>query len=190
MIKENGVVALQLWLIQQGIDPTSWGIDGAKTVHDLWDELQNGDIKLHSDPALREVALVQVFIRRGEQVLLEVAQEFDSGQLRWRNIPPSEKMRGEEDYREAAVRGLQEEIGIAPERICFVADSYQQFQRNSISPSYPGLPTRYTVHHIEAKVETLPEADFWWENEAHGTGDPVRRHRWGWRPATDIPPFR
>lgn len=184
------VVALQRWLIQQGIDMTNWGMDGAKTVSDLWDELQNGDIKLHGDPPLREVALVQVFIRRGELVLLELAQEFESGLQRHRHIPPSEKMRRNEDYREAAVRGLYEEMGIAPESIFFIADSYRQFYRDTVSPSYPGLSTRYTVHRIDAHVSALPEADFWWENETHGAGDPVRRHLWGWRPADDIPPFR
>ena len=182
--------ALQRWLAQQGIDTTTWGMDGAKTVSDLWDELQNRDIRLHGDPPLREVALVQVFIRRGDEVLLELAQEFESGLQRHRHIPPSEKMRGGESYREAAVRGLYEEIGIAPADICFIADSYQQFHRDTFSPSYPGLPTRYTVHRIEAKVGTLPDVDFWWENEAHGAGDPVRRHQWGWRSAADIPPFR
>ncbi|MCA9997609.1 MAG: NUDIX domain-containing protein [Anaerolineales bacterium] len=190
MTQENTVVALQLWLAEQGIDTTTWGRNGAKTVSDLWDELQNGDIKLHGDPPLREVALVQVFIWREQQVLLELAQEFDSGYQRQRLIPPSEKLRGGESYQEAAVRGLYEEMGIAPENICFVADSYRQFYRDTVSPSYPGLPTRYTVHRIEAEVTGLPDVDFWWENEAHGAGDPVRRHQWGWRPAADIPPFR
>jgi 8-oxo-dGTP pyrophosphatase MutT (NUDIX family) len=171
---------LRIWLQQQNIDLTQWGHGPAKSLAYLWRELQNGDTLIQEQPPLRVVNVVQVIIRRGDLVLLEKAQEFGNGQRRFRNQPPSEKMRAGEDYLAAARRGLLEELGLQPEQITLFPDTYRQRHTITESPSYPGLPTRYTFHQIEAAVSNLPTTDFWHDNDSYEKGDPVKRHHWAW----------
>ncbi|MEM7113678.1 MAG: NUDIX domain-containing protein [Chloroflexota bacterium] len=181
MNKINGVEALQTWLQQEGIDTSTWGVQQTKSVHSLWEELEHGEIILHEQPPLREVEVVQIVIRRDDYVLLEVEQELGNGRFRSRNIFPSEKLRGGEDYLEAAKRGLQEEMNLDPQEVTFVRDSYEKNRTTIASPSYPNLPTRYTIHRIEAAVSDLPGRDFWCINDGYEEGDPVKQHCWGWR---------
>lgn len=171
---------LYAWLQQQNIDVTQWGRGAAKSLAHLWRELQNGDAVIKTQPTLRIVNVVQVVIRRDDLILLEKAQEFGDGQMRYRNQPPSEKMRIGEDYLAAARRGLLEELGVASDDVAFFQDSYRQRHAVIESPSYPGLPTQYTFHQIEAAVSTLPATDFWRDNASYVKGDPIKRHHWGW----------
>ena len=177
----NGVEALQTWLHQEGIDTSTWGKSQAKSIYSLWEELEHGEVVLHKRPPLREVEVVQVVIRRNDKVLLEIQQELGNGVFRSRNIFPSEKLRSGEDYLEAAKRGLQEEMNLDPQEVTFVRDSYEKRRTTISSPSYPNLPTRYTIHKIEAAVSDLPTTDFWCANDGQAEGDPVKQHCWGWR---------
>ncbi len=172
---------LQQWLHAVNIDTSFWGGGSAKTIENLWDELVSGEIAIQENPPLRLVNVVQILIRKGKQLLLEAEQELGNGQRRFRNQPPSEKMKPGENYTTAALRCLKEELGIAAQHVTFLSGSHQQATRESDSLSYPGLKTRYTFHIIQAQVEGLPEDDFWRENRAYGDGDPVRRHRWRWQ---------
>jgi hypothetical protein len=179
----NSPNSLEAWLRVKGIDTALWGQGGAKGVAQLWDELSQGEITLQDDPPLRLVHVVQITIRRQNDILVEGEQEFDNGQRRWRNLLPSEKMQPGENYLDAAQRCLQEELGVDKRDISFVASTYGQKQMVADSPSYPGLLTQSTFHTIEAIVYGLPGNDFWHENSAnqHGRSDPVRRHHWVWR---------
>jgi ADP-ribose pyrophosphatase YjhB (NUDIX family) len=120
-------------------------------------------------------------------VLVEAEQEFFNGQRRFRKQPPSEKIRPGEALQEAARRCLQEELGVLPENITLHMASHQQHQTNTNSFSYPGLPSQYNFHLLEAAVAGLPEEDFWRENLAGDNEiDPVKRHRWAWHPIDTI----
>lgn len=173
--------ALVAWLVAQGIDISQWGRGDAKAVAHLWHELRHGDTRIQAAPPLRLVDVAQILIRRGDAVLVESIQEFGDGQRRFRSQPPAEKMRRRETYLDAARRCLQEELGIAPQQATFDAATYRQIEVTGDSPSYPGLPTRYTFHRMEAAVSGLPESDFWRENVSEHDGDPVVRHFWSWR---------
>lgn len=168
------------WLEAHGIDTSSWGAGGTKTVENLWDEYVNGEITFKNDPPTRIVQVVQVFIRRGNRILLEVEQEFENAQRRSRNQPPSEKMKAGESYVTAAVRCLDEELGLGRNEIAFVGSGYEKVEAVTESPSYPGLRTRYTFHSIEAVAKGLPDDDFWRENVTSEDGDPIKRHLWAW----------
>ena len=137
-------------------------------------------------PPLRTVEVVQVIIRRGSRILLEVEQEFGNAQKRSRNLPPSEKLKAGENYISAAVRCLNEELGLKQAEIAFVGSGYEKIETITESPSYPGLQTRYTFHSIEAVAKGLPEKDFWRENTTHINGDPVKRHLWAWQAKTKL----
>ena len=181
MKKFRSIVELRAWLHAAGIDISSWGEGNAKTIEHLWDELRAGEAIIQDQPPLRLVDVVQLLVRRDGQFLLEVEQELENGQRRFRNQPPSEKIKPGEHYLEAARRCFQEELGISPSDVIFSAETYERVQVESDSLSYPGLTTRYTFHRVEAQVTGLPDADFWRENRAYGAGDPVRRHLWQWQ---------
>jgi len=172
---------LIIWLNQHDIDISIWGEANAKSVIHLWDEIASGETTLLDDPPQRIVHVVQVVIRRERQVLLEAEQIMENGSRRFRNQPPSEKLKPEESYLEAAVRCLREELGVAGEAIHLLPESYSPRTELLDSYSYPGLLTEYTFHMVEADVHGLPEEPFWRENDAVLMGDPVKRHLWVWR---------
>ncbi len=173
------VYELGKWLGHNGIDTARWGADGAKSVQDLWDELVNGDSRLQLNPPLRQVYVTEVMVQDAGRILIELEQEFGSGDRRVRRRVPSEKMH-DETSQTAALRCLAEELGVAADRVTFLSDAYERATQTKDSPSYPGLPTRYVFSRIEVAVQGLPAGDFWRENQAFGHGDPVRRHHWGW----------
>lgn len=182
---EGFATASQLgaWLEANGIDTSAWGQGEHKGVVHLWRELQTGDASLQEEPPMRQVTVVQVLVRRGDAVLVERVQELASGQRRGRDQPPSEKLKSGESYLDGAMRCLREELGAAPSQVSLNPASHRRWMAQEDSPSYPGLPTRYTMHAVEATVAGLPEAGFWRENRAFAGGeDPVRRHYWEWRP--------
>ena len=179
----DSVDSLRKWLAVRNIDTSEWGTEGAKSVTHLWRELQEGDLVLRDNPPLRVVHVVQIIIRRQNKFLIEATQEFGDGSHRHRNQPPSEKVKAGESYTKAALRCLQEELGINASDVTFDQSSHKEVQAQADSLSYPGLATEYTFHLIEAAVAGLPDTDFWRDNAAYGEGDPVKRHLWRWRPA-------
>ncbi len=172
---------LQDWLNKVNIDTSLWGEGNAKTVSDLWNEIVCGEAAVQLIPPLRLVDVAQIIIRRGKQILMEAKQEFENGQIRFRNQPPSEKIKAGENYTDAALRCFYEELGVAETAVTFHHDTYTQIESETDSLSYPGLKTRYTFHIIEAEVNGLPDEDFWRDNAAFDAGDPIKRHHWTWR---------
>lgn len=177
------LAALKTWLRQHNIDYSSWGSDATKTVANLWEEIDAGETRLAENPPRRLVEVTRVVIRRGDEILIEVRQDFASGQRRYRNSPPSEKMRPEETYLAAAKRCLAEELGVPPEKNVILTDTHRRKVWERPSKSYPGLNTRYVIHVVQAEASDLPEGPFCTMERATGPGDPVRRHHWEWKPA-------
>lgn len=178
--------ALKRWLKSNGINCDLWGQNSSKSLRNLWQELEAGEVQLKDSPPLRVVDVVQIIIQQGEYILVEAEQEFFNGQRRFRNQPPSEKIKPGETIQQAATRCLVEELAVNPEQITLHPESHHQHQTNTNSVSYPGLPSQYNFHLLEAAVSDLPNNDFWRENQSDGLLDPVKRHRWVWRPADSI----
>ncbi len=178
----NDLDDLQLWFEEVGIDVANWGRGESKHIEDLWEEISSGETVLQDDPPLRILNVVQVIIRKNDTILMEIEQEFDTGRRRSRNRPPSEKMKPDEGYIVAALRCINEELGLDSQKVVLDIETYKQELQILDSPSFPGLQTKFNIHSIEAVVEGLPEEDFWRENVAfHSEGsDPVKRHHWGW----------
>jgi NUDIX domain len=177
---------LKAWLISKGVDISPWGTGATKKVESLWDEIVNGEIYLQDDPPLRITPVVQIIIRKGENILMESEQEFIDNRRRFRNHPPSEKIRQGEDYIDAVMRCLNEELQLEYHNIEILDSTYRQIQQENDSPSYPGLPTQYNIHRVEAKVDGLPSGENFWTIEAvQGREDPVKKHYWVWRKQVD-----
>ena len=183
--KIDSLARLQAWLRSNNIDTSEWGKGEAKTIADLLTEITNGECVLQDNPPRRIVSVAQVLIRRGEYTLIEARQEFGDGRARLRNHPLSEKIKPGEHYQEAVRRGIQEELGVPPESISVLASSYRQTYEETPSPSYPGLRTLYIFDIVEARVEGLPEADFWTRESGNARSDRVSTHFWEWRRAVN-----
>lgn len=182
LIEFENVRQLESWLASKQIDSSKWGSKGSKSLANLWDEYVHSEVSFQDEPPLRMVRVVQVIIRRGNRILLEVEQEFNNHQRRSRRQPPSEKLKADETYAEAAQRCLEEELGLGSSEMAFIGPGgYRQVQMIIDSPSYPGLTTRYTFHSVEAIVKGLPDDDFWLDNRSFAGGDPIRRHHWAWQ---------
>lgn len=168
------------WLKTEGIDTTAWGQGDAKSVADLWQELQHGESTLQADPPLRRVQVVEVYVQEGDRLLIERAQHFADGRVRTRNRPPSEKMHPAEAPLEAAQRCLVEELMLAPSVIHFPPQPIPVRTVRDKSDSYPNLTSEYTFYTIFAHVNGLPTTSFTTPNAAHSDGDPIIAHQWEW----------
>lgn len=179
---------LQQWLEARDVPLSQWGVRDRKTIYDLWTELNRGETVLADDPPHRRLHVAQVIIRRGDDILIEVEQEFQRGGRRRRERPPAEKMRPGESVVEAAVRCLEEELGVTADDVNVLVETYRQVSHEGSSQSYPGLRSRWHFHRIEAEVAGLPSTNFVTEESDSNPTDPIRRHFWAWRPeALDVP---
>jgi len=161
---------LRAWLRGLGIDTSTW----VKSVRDLWKEYVNGETTF-ADGA-RLISVVRVVIRSGDRVLFEVGQELDGGERRTRNALPSEKMKPGESVRQAALRCVREELGVTVGAEAARPDETPTVEVVA-SPSYAGLPTRYTFYECEVDVPGLPDGPF----PTREDGDAVSVHHWEWR---------
>ncbi|MBA2809288.1 NUDIX hydrolase [Streptomyces sp. KM273126] len=172
---------LQEWLRSNGIPCESWGIGAVKSVRNLWDEITSGEATLSDDPPLRHVSVVSVRIGQDGKQLTEVGQLMAGGAERKRNSPPTEKMKPGETVVAAVLRCLAEELGVRERDVTIDPLSLSVAVEKVVSPSYPGLPSEYRLHTVDAQVSGLPGTSFTTE-EASGCWDAViSRHFWEWR---------
>jgi uncharacterized protein YhbP (UPF0306 family)/ADP-ribose pyrophosphatase YjhB (NUDIX family) len=150
-------------------------------VENLWAELVEGETRIQNDPPLRLVQIVSVIIRDGKLILVEAGQEFGENQYRYRGMPPTEKIKPGESQVEAAIRCLQEEMEVSPNRVKILSWMAEPEEELQESPSYPGLTTKYIRYKVEAKVDGLPRQPFSTVEAAHDDGDPVKNHQWLWQ---------
>ena len=173
---------LQALLDAGDIETSQWGHNKTKTVDDLWREIVEGETQMQDQPLLRIVpGVVEVIIRQGDCMLIEVKQEFRDGLTRSRNIPPAEKMKPGERYIDAAKRCLDEELNITASNIEIIESTHKTWTEVRDSPSYPGLLTQYTFHTVEARISQLPEDDFYTDEYSQDGTELMLRTYWSWR---------
>jgi hypothetical protein len=141
-------VELERWLGARGVDCSAWGkLPGSKPVALLLEEVAEGESLLTTgspnSTTLRAVSVVNVRVLSGDgRFLVEAKQLLPSGAERLRNMVLSEKMLPGEDWKEAARRGILEELGpVLPEHrdISLHESTYECVEERKISQSYPGL---------------------------------------------------
>jgi len=150
------IQGLQLQLEKAGIDLPQWGKGAAKTVAHLQQEIKAGETILSADERgklLRTVTVVgaNIFYHSPDGKtfrLREERQVFADGRERRRNLghSVSEKMKPDENPRDAMLRGIREELGITGEIELTEAGTDEQLL---LSPSYPGLQSRYIRHDFD-----------------------------------------
>lgn len=181
MLQFTNEKTLQAWLVSSGIDMSIWNTGEAKSLTNLWGEVNSGETQLQDNPPTRKVNVVQVIIRRQAFMLIEAEQILSNGRIRPRALPPSEKMHPGEHPFDAAIRCVEEELGREKAQVTVFPESYDSFVRKGDSRSYPGLVTEYCIHSVEATVEGLPETSFYTDEYAMSATDPVSKHRWVWQ---------
>lgn len=187
------------WLAEVGVDASTWGMGGAKTVKSLLDELtqkestlqrqifRKGDEageELVGGKAIRRLRVVKLVVRPHAGAPRHLAcyrQLMSDGRMRKRNVLLSEKLVAGEDPKEAALRGMLEEMGdLAPDaaQVEIVHNSMLVWDELVESPSYPSLITQYQLHQIEVIVPGLPLEPF-------KTIEGKKEHFWEWRSDSD-----
>lgn len=139
--------------------------------------------------ALRVVKVLSLWVtnERG-QVLFEDEQILPDGRSRCRNLALSEKLIGEEDWRHAVGRAVDEELGSIlpppPHQIRLYDETYKLLTLKDYSMSYPCLQTRYIFHRVSASVQGLPDGPFVTYEERPG-GKLVSK--WVWKSQHELP---
>jgi hypothetical protein len=177
----NNLEELINWLEKFDIPYQAWGQDLTKTVTNLFDEIKSGDCKLLLNSPIRIVHVVQVLIFQYDKVLVEKEQVFSDNRIRARLVPPSEKMKANENWREAAFRCLEEELQLPSQEVNIISTEIKPKIRNRISFSYPGLKSRYHINQVVVSTIKLPPNDFWtYEKNDTVYHHLVNQHKWGW----------
>jgi len=148
--------ALREKLESAGIDTSGWGKGKAKTLSHLQKEIENGETILvigKTGEILRQVTLggADIYYKSpgGKKYRLkEDRQVFKEGRERRRDLGQavSEKMKPDENPREAMIRGIREELGIGGE--INLTESGTD-GKTLISSSYPGLVSKYVRHKFQ-----------------------------------------
>ncbi len=173
---------LEAMLASGGVDTLQWGQHKAKTVAHLWREIVEGETHMQEHPLQRIVrGVVEVMVQNGGRTLIETQQAFSDGLIRSRQIPPAEKMQPGERPVDTAIRCLREELAVDPSAVEIVDATHEARHEIQLSPSYPGLETRYTFHRVDVRVDGLPDDDFS-TDEYSSDGTELRlRHSWSWQ---------
>ena len=158
---------------------SAWGIDNAKSVQSLWEEIQLGESTINQE-GQRLVRVVVAEIRRqigGDKILMELEQTLADGRKRIRpQRPMAEKIIGDESPHRALLRGLGEELSLDEGDYSILTPEPQVSRANRMSGSYPGVMSLYERHIFQILAPNLPIDDF-----TIVEPDGLRSATWGWR---------
>jgi hypothetical protein len=142
------VPELKAWLQHHGINTSLYGVGASKPLELLLEEVAVGESILStssSSGVQRTVSVVNVrILNPSDKTLYEATQILPTGIERPRNLPLSEKMLPSENWREAVIRGIDEELGsilVPKPDVSIVDTTYMKTEEVKESQSYPGLQT-------------------------------------------------
>ncbi|DBA87584.1 TPA: hypothetical protein ACH3X1_004607 [Trebouxia sp. C0004] len=176
--------ALSTWLVDHDVDLTAYGKGQAKSVQQLWREVEDGEtvFSVSGKAVTRCIDTLLVYIiSSSNKVLQEEFQVMPNGTKRARAVPLAEKMKAGEAWKDAVIRAVKEELGsvlpIAPQ-VSIDESSYTVTVEHSYSQSYPNLDCKYTVHKVKATVNGLPETERFVTTEQRPDG--TMENHWIW----------
>lgn len=158
-VEKDPVQKLRQQLEEAGVDLSVWGKGSAKTVEHLYKEIASGESILQMIDGklelLRRVVSANVYYiaKDGKKLRLqEDKQIFKDGRIRHRNFdnPIAEKMKPNEDPKDAMIRCLQEELGLDGDfDIKIVGTDQPRYE----SQSYPGIYSVYDTYRFEVILD-------------------------------------
>ena len=142
-------------LTKSSINTKSWGRGKAKSLDRLLHEIIVGETTLSIGPdkkLIRDVKVSNVTVTYRDLKLAEERQVFEDGRVRVRSLSASiaEKVYPDESPKEATKRCLKEELDLEPTSELKKVNTKVN---TVVSPSYPGLRSRYTVHSYELTLD-------------------------------------
>ena len=196
---------LQTWLHLNDVRTDSWEKASAKSVKDLWEEVNEEKsilVKMEGDRyVMRVMRVVRVVVKQqfrpGQyRYLLESSQEIGSnGIVVFRKMLLAATMKPRENCFYAAKRGVCRELANLQSRgdfeltlsdVTISRGSLHVHTETSHSNSYPGLFTMYILHTVNATTKKkLPTTDFS-TTEYLPTGHVNVKHFWKWRTKAQI----
>ena len=204
-VLSDGEHALRDWLTARGVDVREWGKNGNKSVYQLLVELLSGNCRLYdSCPPFRQCAFVNTRIWNEDRtkVLLETAEKPKRGRPEVKNYYLSQKVAINDLHKDpnysvddvvsdSIIEKLFNEETSEIDRIQpFSAGSLEhwgQFCISFESPSFPTLPSQYTVLTTDVIVEGLPQdtsfetVEYDEDDFGNQTGEIKSRHFWTWQ---------
>ena len=174
----QSVSDLIILLNANGIDASSWGRAGFKSLENLYSEIINGDC-LISEDAIRQISIAVIRIELDGFLLYENGQRLRNGYYRERKKLPREKIKLGENINSATIRCMSEELrlGVDDFKVISINEDAQIYLKNSAS--YPNLNTRYKQYDVVVETDALPFEDFS-TKESGDIYDPVEVHYWKW----------
>lgn len=158
-VHDEITLSISRLLKEFSIDPEMWGKGKAKTLDHLVKEIVIGETTLDVTPdgnLVRVVHLSSVDLTYKDLKLVEEMQIFEDGRVRIRQLSATvtEKIMPGENPKEAALRGIQEELDIK-NKMKLKKRNY--YERELDSPSYPGLRSLYKIQTFSS---TIPQNAF------------------------------
>ena len=151
-------------LVKAGLPLNEYGKGAAKTVHDLFNEVREGESVMsvndrHEISRHVNVLWLDVFCHLADGrtfVLKEDRQEFKDERMKRRPLDSSlgEKIKPGESPEVAAERALNEELGVSEYIGMYALETTQD---SFVPDTFPGLKSDYTMHKY---VAVLPEEVF------------------------------
>jgi hypothetical protein len=177
-LKFGGLDELEAYL-QKLPEYEAWGLNNAKSVQSLWEEIQLGESAINQ-AGQRLVRVVVAEIRRqvgGDKILMELEQTLADGRKRIRSQRPmAEKIIDQENPKLALVRGLAEELSLQEPDYSILTPEPVVSKTSRMSGSYPGVMSQYERYIYQVLAPNLPEEDF-----TIVEPDGIRSATWGWR---------
>lgn len=155
---EDIAFVTEVTLLAHGVDPSTWGTQGYKTLGHLNSELATGEARLISEKGrlIRFTRILGIDVccntPDGIRILQETHQDFKDGRTRSRALPTSlgEKLMPDEDEATGVERAVAEELGINK---VMTINKVGDETRERPSPSYPGILTRSVIHTYVALID-------------------------------------
>ena len=178
-----------------------WPQPRKKDLAQLYKEVKSGDCKVEftDDGPIRVINVVQmeIYPTDAQEWLLKERKHFPPEHTPANPLPPtkernmllSEKIQGNENPTDAALRGITEELGHS-HTVHLLADPKLVKENKTDSYSYPGLPGVYRYFLGKAIVEGLPtppEHQSFQTTEFNTDHSKKRIIEWEWEPHTPSP---
>jgi len=147
-------------LQEHGIKTEAFGTGHAKTIAQLYMEIQNGSavLMLDAQECKKLVRVVDVVCLRiatpGDKVkfLIESGEKFSDGRRRTTNRLPGTKKEPWETAKQTAERIMRDLVNMGDVKVNFTYDHREVFEEEEMSPSYPGVFTVYRKEILEGVV--------------------------------------
>jgi len=207
----NAMRDLELKLHSYNVDTSTWGKDGAKSMEELYSEINEEKavtFEIAEDGRFFRVmdvikAWIMVENNKGGEtiVLMEPRKHSKHGEARGKGKPLQKKVTVGEDWRDTVQLGIKQRLGIEPDQqhdvFEFLWKTYkrnEEIRKGTVEDGFSDLWSKYRIHEIDVRIKDssnpmlrplgLPEATPFTTMQSGGLHSAFghRKHAWTWDP--------